>query len=268
MNIRALCLLPFIWAVILLVGHLASLDLINIYEVLLVKGLAFVGSLAAVFTFNRGEYLRRAFVFLSICTLCLVMLSVCSLLPHSWSEMIIIDALKVLFVTCANAFQVAGMLVLARTWRVAGLNFPVSPLKKTLLTVVVVGVSLLVAGPAMWIGIKGLIDGSMGGSDVYRNMVSGLGDTISLCLIAPLLLTAWALRGGILSWTWIFITASMLAWLGYDAVTTWGLYVGFSIQEIELPREIFRAMGSLFWFACGWSQLIVRKQVQTRTASK
>jgi hypothetical protein len=45
---------------------------------------------------------------------------------------------------------------------------------------------------------------------------SDLGDMLTLALIAPVMQTALAMRGGLLRWPWGLTTAGSLAWLMYD----------------------------------------------------
>jgi hypothetical protein len=265
MSFRILLAFPLVGAAVLLVFFLAGINLIGDLEVLVVKLLGFVGVFWALLTFKRGEYLCWAFLSLTVCYFCLLFFAVLSLLPVSWSENEIADGLRVVFILGANAFQVIGVLVLARAWNVAGMDFPVAPWKKNLLMVVVVGLSFAVAGPPLVDGVRDMIQGNMGAFEVFSVMVSGLGDTISLCLIAPLLLTAWALRGGMLSWTWAFIAASMMAWLCLDAVDVWGPAWGLSAEELNVSRDIFRAMACLFGFSTGLSQVMIRRRFRARS---
>jgi hypothetical protein len=67
------------------------------------------------------------------------------------------------------------------------------------------------------------------------------------------LLTAIAMRGGVLTWPWALMTASLILWLLYDAV---------SILEHALPghdaariaRETCRALACATEFAGGLAQ--------------
>src|SRR5205809_539216 len=60
--------------------------------------------------------------------------------------------------------------------------------------------------------------GALGRTDVgvVGAIASDLCDLASLILIAPMLLTSVALRGGLLGRPWFMLTAGQLSWLVYD----------------------------------------------------
>ena len=70
-------------------------------------------------------------------------------------------------------------------------------------------------------------------------------DIVGLSLIVPLALSAFAMRGGLLMHTWIYLAASEVAWLLYDV--WWALQppvatnVGTSIMEAV---DVVRAFGA------------------------
>jgi hypothetical protein len=258
---KSLFIFPFLCGVLMMIASLMGLDLIDSYVMLFVLLLGFIGFLSAALTFGRGEYLRWAFLFLTACYFCLMSLGVLSLLP-TFSNGGTGTVLRVAGILGANAFQVTGVLMLARAWKISGMDFPVLSWKKDLLIASGLVFSLAFSGPAVWMAVEGLIEGSLGTFVSFSSIVSGLSDTVSLALIAPLLLTAWALRGGILSWTWIFITASILAWLFSDGIDFWGQYIGIAPEELPIFREIFQTVACLFGFSTGLSQRLLRKRIQ------
>jgi hypothetical protein len=83
---------------------------------------------------------------------------------------------------------------------------------------------------------------------------SDLGDILGLCLIAPVLLTAIAMRGGILKWTWGLLTASLLFWLLYDCASTIDHFVTGHVAAIVMVRESFRALACVAEFSAGLAQ--------------
>jgi hypothetical protein len=80
---------------------------------------------------------------------------------------------------------------------------------------------------------------------------------LSLCLIAPLLLTALALRGGLIGWPWALLTTSYVAWLLYDAVLVYGPSLGADPATVRLASEVCRALGCTYGFSAGLAQRAV-----------
>src|SRR5262249_37552888 len=116
----------------------------------------------------------------------------------------------------ANTGQVTGVVMLARAWRVAGIDLPGSRRTQVLVYVAAFALSLTAAGTPIPGYVQAVVKGQ-----VTENMMwlaSSLGDIVSFSLIAPVLLTALALRGGLLSWPWAFLTTSLLSWLCVDAI--------------------------------------------------
>ena len=50
------------------------------------------------------------------------------------------------------------------------------------------------------------------------DLAASIADITIFALIGPLILTALALRGGSLAWTWGLLTVSSLGWLFFDAL--------------------------------------------------
>ena len=104
-----------------------------------------------------------------------------------------------------------------------------------------------------------------GDPSALTGIAMALGDIISLCLIAPVLFTALALRGGLFGWPWWLLTASLLSWLLYDGVLEIGPYLGAGEQTVRSVSEMFRAMACLFEFSAGLAQRHVVKRTKEDT---
>lgn len=104
----------------------------------------------------------------------------------------------------------------------------------------------MLVGPTFYSAIAGLMHGN--GSGELIGLFSAVGDTITLALTAPILMTALALRGGLVAWPWIFFTASMLAWLGYDVQG--GLGFIYDKLHLEMPEWLSNGIGMFKIAAC------------------
>jgi hypothetical protein len=152
----------------------------------LAKVLAFAGCVVAAWTFEPGDYLRRAWLLLAACVLLLFGRDVVALAGGS----------------VARAghpghggqrqSSVAGTWILARAWTVAGLDEGDTPTGKWPLRTGAIAVSLLVTG---WPLVGDLAALSHGDVVAVVPLVSDVADTVVLALLAPLLRTTLAPAG-------------------------------------------------------------------------
>lgn len=259
MNFKRLALLP------LLVGLVPVLIMLGIevartrqialrIEIETVKILGLTGSVIAALSFDRGEHLRRAWLLNGSCYAFILLRD---LLFSVW---LVRDSgepsqyLEAVIILVANAGAVTGVWMLSRTWKVAGIALPWSPLRREVVRWVGIVVGLLIAGPSLWFSIEGAMKGQIR-AIVFA--VSSAGDIFSMALIVPVLLTTLALRGGLLSWPWGLMTASQFGWLIYDAMGTMRLFVHMEPAAVTMWSEIFRAYACMYCFVAGIAQRAV-----------
>jgi hypothetical protein len=260
MKLRALAALPFVLAAGLIVmvrltaGTTAQALAMRL-EVETVKTMALIGCVVAATAFERGDYLRRAWLLSGSCYAFLLLrdLTLGHWLPWAPGPTLLgvpTEAVESSLVFVGNVGAVLGTLMLARAWQVAGLEGADSPGRRRTLFIVALVLAIVIVGQNLRIDIKALAAGHL--SSLVM-LASDLGDTVSLALIAPVLLTALALRGGLLLWPWALLTASLLGWLFYDAATIVGLG---ETQTLRLTGEIFRTLACAFAFSAGVAQRI------------
>ena len=254
---QRLALLPLVWAAVFLALDAAFFGTSGYTtflraEVETAKTLTLVGSWAAAFAFEKGAYQRRAWLFIGGCMALLLMRDFVNLTPFFQGlPPRTLATLAGVLVAAANVSQVIGTWMLARTWKVAQLELPGSRAAQWA-TVAVVGLlAAACAGPSVVRSGLAVLHGDLSRAS---GVASGLGDMISLWLIAPLLLTAIALRGGLFGWPFSLLTASYLAWLGYDALAILGPELGLGPHASRTGAELFRALGCLFGFSAGLAQ--------------
>jgi hypothetical protein len=192
MNFKRLAILP------LLAGLVPALIMLGIevartrqialrVEIETVKILGLTGSVIAALSFDRGEHLRRAWLLNGSCYGFLLLRD---LLYGVW---LVRDSgepsqyLEAFIVLVANAGAVTGVWMLSRTWKVAGIDLPWSPLHREVVRWVGIVVGAAIAGPSLVLSIDGALKGEVR-AIVFA--VSSLGDIFSLALIVPVLLTA------------------------------------------------------------------------------
>ncbi len=261
MKFRILVAVPLLWALVFIIADFlvqgtAGYRIFLRAEIEAVKGLALIGCLAAAFSFGRGEYLRRAWSFMGGCML-LLLLRDLTLLPAIESATGYIDLIQGILVALANLSVVIGIFMLARAWRVAGLQLPGSRGQRWAGLFIAGLLALALGGPGV---VNNLVELVGGDASALTGIAMSLGDIISLILIAPVLFTALALRGGLFGWPWWLLTASLLSWLLYDGVLEMGAYLGAGEQTVRSFSEMFRALACMFELSAGLAQLhIVRR---------
>ncbi len=260
MRYWTLVLVPFLWAALMLAGHLAlagtPADAVFMRTQLeLAKALALAGGLVAALGFGRGEYLRRAWLLIGGC-MALLLLRDLTLLPPIAGALPprTMATVRGLIVVAGNVSQIWGTWILARAWKVAALQLPVSRAVQLRLTIGLIVVVAAVTAPGVVENVSRI---GAGEPEALAGLASALGDGLALCLIAPLLLTALALRGGLFGWPFSLLTASYVAWLLYDSTVALGSSMGLDPAARRSISEAFRALGCLLGFSAGLAQRFV-----------
>jgi hypothetical protein len=146
-----------------------------------------------------------------------------------------------------NVLIAAALWLFVRAWGATGLATPGSGAVRFGWTMAGIAVALAVGGYPL---IKGI---ATAGADTVL-LVSTLGDMVGIALIVPLIMSALALRGGLLMHTWLFLASSEFAWLLYDIwlALRQGVAVG---PRLGLGLEqIVRIVAILFAFAATVAQ--------------
>jgi hypothetical protein len=157
-------------------------------------------------------------------------------------------------VVVANASSVVGAWLLARAWTVSGLEeAPAGP--RWALRGAGVAVSLAATGWPLWVDASKMFAGDLA---AIPWVGSDLGDTLSFALVAPVLQTAIALRGGALLWPWALLTGGGFCWILYDA--GWGFSEVLHVDgdpRVRIAIEAMRALACTFIAAAGTAQRAV-----------
>jgi len=213
-----------------------------------VKLLAVVGAVLAASAFSPGDYLRRAWILYAVSYALLVLPDFIfgptapSVAMTTGPQAIV----RATFVITSNLASVIGTVMFGFAWRVGGLELPGSPTRRALLIAIVIAVALAIVGPS-------LVDHVRAGSNI-RGIISigsDFSDAISFCLMAPVLLTALALRGGRLAWPWAILFVSLFGWLLFDAAGTIGGLLQANAGNIRALEELARCLACTCSFSAG-----------------
>jgi|HubBroStandDraft_2_1064218.scaffolds.fasta_scaffold210140_1 hypothetical protein len=217
MRFRSLVVFPGVLAIAFLIaGGLAgdALGTVLAAEAETAKVLALAGSVAGALAFDRRDYLRRAWLFSGLCYLLLLVRDALTLGSSAMATVGVVGGIVVV----ANAASVAGTWMLAHAWRLAGIEEDdQARARGRLLFVGGAVLALAVTGFPFIRDLRALVAGDV---TAIVDVASDLGDTICLALVAPVLQTALAMRGGVLRWPWGLLTASGVVWIAYDATSS------------------------------------------------
>jgi hypothetical protein len=264
MRFRWLALYPLIYAAVFVAIAAWLVDRADVGLAAFVTGqriltriLSAAGCFAAVSVFQPGDRLRRAWFWLGTGTILILARDVLRLLPSfAPSPGPVAQGTLTGLGIVANLTLLAGIWMLARSWRMVAIEMPGGRSGVAAVAVITAAIALAVAGPGALQNGREVLHGNW---SHLIFLVSALVDIVTLCLITPLLLTAVALRGGLFSWPWGLITASQLAWLLYDAAAAFG--PGPGAMAFPLP-EVFRGLAENFVFAAGLAQFLVVRHVR------
>jgi len=248
---RMLLLLP-VFAAVALVGALAltpTADHARVYliEVELAKASSLFGCMLAALRFGRGDYLRRAWLLQAQCYLLILAKD---LLQHTFTPSPRIAIASGLLILVGNAGQLVGTVMIARVWRVAGFDLASSTAKRIVVGLAVV-IGIVAGGYMSLTSLRSVLSGNL--TDIVH-FVSSVADIVSFALIAPFLITAIALRGGSLAWTWTLLTASLLGWLLFDATLSFAPLFMSSAAHVHVLSELFRVAACAFGMGAGIAQ--------------
>jgi hypothetical protein len=149
----------------------------------------------------------------------------------------------------ANVGGIFSTWMLASTGHIAGIDIVISPLKRRAAWAVALVVAVVASGPGLVTALGNFSNGNPG---ALVSIASRTGDIFSFVLIAPLLLTALALRQGLLVWPWALLTASGLCWLCADFANA--AFLHLPNNQVGPLFDIFRFPACLFVLTAGVSQ--------------
>lgn len=255
MKFRLLVAIPFIalaalWIALALVPEAHRATLYQI-EVELAKSAAFIGCAVAATRFGRGDYLRTAWLlfaqcyFLILCNDIFLRDGIGIMANRSWAPL---TSNIVIFL--ANLGQLLGVVMIARVWRVAGFELAGSPSVRLVVRIGAFVVALVAAGNLTVMSAREFAHGQTAS---LVNLFSSMADIVSFALIAPFLLTAIALRGGRLVWTWALLTLSMFGWLLFDTTLSFATFLP-SADAVTRVSESARLLACTFGLAAGLAQ--------------
>jgi len=254
MSYRTLVWAPLVVALVFLGPELAlgpsSQALAIGVEVELAKILWLVGALAAARVFEAGDYLRRGWFLIAVGVALFLtrdvtqIAAISGMLPGT-----AVGILRGMLVVAGNVCQVGGVFVLARVWSAAGLDDAVRGQSWALFAAAVTGLAVI-TGPSILHDAASALSGNL---QAVPHLASDLGDAVGFLVLAALVRTAVALRGGVVFWTWSLFAAGQVAWMLFDGART--LTELYGVSSFSSPWvESLRVVGAAYFCAAGLAQ--------------
>jgi hypothetical protein len=222
-------------------------------EIATMKLFAAAGCFIAASRYRRREYMAVAWYLIGIDYFLLFVkdilfgktIHLANLDPDTAATM------RVVFVVIGNLGSALGCIMLARVWHVAGIALPGS--RQLQRTAMLIGICFAIAivGWGTWQDIGHLRNGD---KEAFVAVASNLGDIVSFSAIAPILLTAIAMRGGALAWPWALVTLSNVGWLLYDMSWSFERQWALSEHTLRIIAEFWRLTACMMAFTAGLAQ--------------
>jgi hypothetical protein len=224
MSFRTYALLPFVCTFVLLGTHMvvtplaqwgSGLDIVS----LIAKMSALMGAILAARSFDRGDYMRRAFALEIVTFGCLVIRDCFALIRpiRAFLEAAqVYDSLwRVLFVS-ANVAGVCAALMMARAAKLAAFDGEETRFRGYLWLVLATFVGISLTGPSIVLSAVELREGRL---HSFIVLIGSLADLAAFILTVPVVRLAYALRGGLLHVPWTMLATARMFWLVRDCVT-------------------------------------------------
>jgi hypothetical protein len=213
---------------------------------------AAAGAVLAVGSFGPGEPMRPGWLSLSASYLVLVpvLLVLGPKAEGLYAAPVRAPWLLALGSIASGFLAVAAFLLLARSWSKSGLDAS-SPAGRLAAGAAAVAIAAALAGGDVRERLPGALQGDVvAAADVLTDLLDGAVFVVAV----PVLRAALALGGGLVAWPWLFLTLSLVAWLGYDATTVFAAAPSLDPRGVRVAQEVLRTLAASFACVAGVAQ--------------
>jgi len=165
-------------------------------------------------------------------------------------------------VVLANLAGIGAYILMARSLSAAGLSYYGSPAKKY----AVIALALILAVALCYSSIVAGFESLTSTEPSPGRLVSPLADVITFVLVAPLLLTAFALRGGQMFWMFALLTTGTIGWMINQGAGTIVQYLGGGDAATRTLRMTGFAMACFLIAAAALTQWLAAQRALRGTA--
>ncbi len=277
MKLKILLAFPIIWLCIFLAvdlnlyNHPDATKIFHRIQIVLTKLVWLAGALSVGLKLKPGEYLRRAWLIFSLTPFIFLVFDALLLVPSDWlpeEQSAIVQGILSLL---ANLLSTIAIAMLAFAWKVADIELPGPKWSQMAIRVVAFILALLLVGPGVINSLERVLAGQIllldGQANSLDALASAFGDFFALILLAPLVLTALALRGGKLCWTWLFLILSTIIWLVGDLFYASCVDLNIEPRLMLTIIETFRCLASAYAFAAASAQKMVVDEIRVKLSA-
>jgi hypothetical protein len=210
------------------------------------------GTMVAALTFDQGEAMRPGWMLLAGSYLVLVPALVLAG-PSSRGLSRVVQGppwTSSLASIVSGALAVTGLFLLSRAWRASGLDNS-SRAARVAARLAALAIAVALTGPELVGRFPAALTGDV---QAIGDVVTDLLDGGVFVVAVPVLGAALTLGGGLVAWPWLLLTASLVAWLGYDATEAYGGAAGLDARTMRIVEEVLRALAATFVFSAGVAQ--------------
>jgi hypothetical protein len=221
------------------------------WEAVLAKLLALVGCLAAALRYRRGDRNRTIWMLFVVDFALLTGRELVAVVPLPLPPSLTPATLQTVLVLGANVSGTLAWIILARTFRVAGLTLQGSPTMQRAALLAALLAAFALVGWGIRADLLALVGGKRGAA---VNLISDVADVVGFSLLAPVALTAWTLRGGTLAWPYLYLALCTVCWMLYDVTGSAADLFQLSIADRRSLTELLRVVACSLHFAAGLAQ--------------
>lgn len=158
-----------------------------------------------------------------------------------------VAAAREVLLSVGNLAIIGAYWFASRSLKAAGLDFHSSTVRKGVVVVLSMALALALCWGSFWSEVVSARAGELH----IGSLISVLADMITFVLVAPLLLTAFALRGGRLFWIFALLTVGTFGWMvnqgasrvlrlvGWEAAARTGRMLGFALACCFISAAAF-----------------------------
>lgn len=255
---RMLLVVPILGGAVVLLSQAvmagpAWLALLSGLQLPLLEALAGAGCVVAACQFNRTDTLWKAWLLGAAGAFAWSVHGVMDfILAHLEGQPVAsyLTARTVVLVVASTAGP-ASLWMFYRALNASGLAALIAARGMRAAMLLGLALAMVLAGPQTLQHLRGLVDG---GLQELGTVWADAGEVLNAALVAPLLLTAFLLRGGALAWPFGLVAAGSLNGLFTDATTLLGSWAGVQGGWVGTTQLAIQATACLFLAMAGLAQ--------------
>lgn len=146
-----------------------------------------------------------------------------------------------------NFTLVLSLWLFVRAWKKSGLALPMSRAREMVWIISGIAAALIVGGYPL---LRGLATANVSAT----LLISTAGDIAAIALIVPIALPAFAMRGGVVMYVWLYLACNEVGWILFDIFHAVAPSLGIAPSELALCSHMLSALAVSFLAVAGFAQ--------------